>query len=146
MGFLSWWQDNKEEESASQMDLLNQAQELPPQRKRVDGATVNRRFNKAIKDSGGSETVYGRAVQAETRELFDCDVRQLYQETGGKRGNRSTLPIEAQEAYIVNETLSAHRLNESRDNDFSNTQEETDARIVETVGHTAHNVRKWLPW
>lgn len=110
MGFLNWWQ-NKAPETDSQLDLFGNSQELV-QQERVDGAIVNKDFNKAIKDSGGSNTAYGRAVQAETQELFDCDVEQLYQETGGRKGDRSTLPKEAQKAYIVNETLSTHRLND----------------------------------
>jgi hypothetical protein len=113
------------------------------QQERVDGAIVNKNFNKAIKDSGGSNTAYGRAVQAETQELFDCDVEQLYQETGGRKGDRSTLPKEAQKAYIVNETLSTHRLN---DTDYQGSQRQKDNEIVEDVADTARSVRRWLPW
>ncbi len=118
MGFLNWWRNNSQQ-SDSQLDIFGNSQELA-QQERVDGAIVNKDFNKAIKDSGGSNTAYGRAVQAETQELFDCDVDQLYKETGGRKGDRSTLPKEAQKAYIVNETLSTHRLN--------NTQYEGDQR------------------
>ena len=147
MAFLDWWQNNKEEESASQLDLLQEAQEITPRRKRVDGATVYKQFSKAVKDSGGSEMAYPRAVTAETQALFDCDVRKLYQATGGKPGDRSTLPIEAQEAYIVNEALSTHELNASQESDASQNQRERDERIVETVKATAQEVRsRWLPW
>jgi hypothetical protein len=96
-----------------------------------------------IKESGGSSRVYPRAVRAETRELFDCGVDELYEQTGGKKGDRSTLPKEAQKAYMVSETLSAHRL---RAGDNSGSQKQKDDRIVETVRDTAENVRKWLPW
>jgi hypothetical protein len=72
----------------------------------------------------------------------------LYQDTGGKKGDRSSLPQAAQEAYIVNETISKHRLNHdtaylNRDDD---TQQQKDDRIVEAVRDTAEHVRKWFPW
>jgi hypothetical protein len=147
MGFLSWWADNKSEESATQLDLLDKSQAITPQRKRVDGATVNQRFNKAIRDCGGGKLAHRDSVIAETQELFDCSVRELYQKVGGKVGDRSTLPVEAQEAYIVSEALAAHDLYASQESDQSQSQEESDARIVETVRVTARDVRKrWLPW
>lgn len=124
------------------MDIFGNSQELA-QQERVDGAIVNKDFNKAIKDSGGSNTAYGRAVQAETQELFDCDVDQLYKETGGRKGDRSTLPKEAQKAYIVNETLSTHRLNNTQ---YEGDQRQKDNAIAEDVADTARKVRRWFPW
>lgn len=41
---------------------------------------------------GGDEDAYPDAISAETTELFDCDVEELYQQTGEKRGRRETLP------------------------------------------------------
>jgi hypothetical protein len=136
MGFLNWWQNNAPE-TDSQMDLFGNSQDLV-QQERVDGAIVNKDFNRVIKDSGGSNSAYGRAVQAETQELFDCDVDQLYQETGGRKGDRSTLPKEAQKGYIVNETLSTHRL---KDTDYQGSQRQKDNAIVEDVADTARRVR-----
>lgn len=146
MGFLNWWQNNKPEED-SQLTLFGDPQELT-QHKRVDGATVNNEFKDAIKRSGGSKDTYWRAVETETQELFDCTTNELYAKTGAKKGNRSTLPIPAQEAYIVNETLSKHRLNHevAEENKQTESQRQKDDRIVETVRDTAENVRKWFPW
>ena len=124
------------------MSLFGNSQELARQ-ERVDGAIVNKDFHKAIKDSGGSNKTYGRAIQAETQELFDCDVDQLYQETGGKKGDRSTLPKEAQKAYIVNETLSTHRINHAT---YEGNQKQKDDAIVEDVADTARYIRRWFPW
>ena len=95
MGFIDWWKNESKEESASQLDLLGQAQELAPQRNRVDGATVFKRFTQSIKDNGGEGEVYEQAVTAETIEIFDCTPPELYKATGGKRGKRDTLPQSA---------------------------------------------------
>lgn len=144
MGFLNWFQDNKED-SDSQMTLFGDSQPLT-QHERVDGATVNKDFNKAIQDSGGSDRAYSRAIRAETQELFDCGVDELYEGTGGKKGDRSSLPKEAQKAYMASETLSTHRLNGDLKDTPSSSQKQRDDEIVETVRDTAEHVRRWLPW
>jgi chemotaxis receptor (MCP) glutamine deamidase CheD len=68
----------------------------------VDGATVYKDFTKSVKAAGGSERlrrakryrVIPRAVQAETQELFDCNINELYEDTGGKEGGRSGLALD----------------------------------------------------
>lgn len=114
----------------------------------MDSATVNNEFKAAIQNAEGSRNAYARSVEAETRELFDCNTNDLYRGTGAKKGDRSTLPTPAQEAYIVNETISKHRLNHdvAPENNQSRDQQQKDDRIVETVRDTAENVRKWFPW
>jgi hypothetical protein len=144
MGFINWWQQNKEE-TDSQLSLLGDSQALT-RHERVDSATVNQDFTKAIQDAGGSSKAYPRAIRAETKELFDCSVDELYEETGGRKGDRSTLPKEAQKAYMVNETLSTHRLNQEVKGNNHGSQREKDDVVVETVQDTATQVRKWLPW
>lgn len=144
MGFINWWQNNKEE-TYSQLSLLGDSQPLT-RHERVDSATVNKDFAKAIQQAGGSNRAYPRAVKAETKELFDCGVDELYEATGGRKGDRSTLPKEAQKAYMVSETLSAHRLNHEVSGNNQNSQRQKDDQVVETVKDTATNVRKWLPW
>lgn len=148
MGFLNWWKNEAEnqEESASQLDLIGDSQQLAPQRKRVDGATVFKRFTKSIKDNGGGSRSYQRAIGAETEELFDCDVDQLYKGTGGKQGDRSTLPQAAQEAYMVNESLASNELERQQGTIGGETQKEVDGKIVESVRQTSKQTRKWLPW
>ncbi|HAG80307.1 MAG TPA: hypothetical protein DCL61_03835 [Cyanobacteria bacterium UBA12227] len=146
MGFLNWWQNNKPEED-SQLTIFGDLEELK-QHKRVDGATVNNEFKDSIKNAGGSDKAFPRSIEAETQELFNCTTNELYEKTGAKKGKRSTLPIPAQEAYIVNETLSKHRLNHevAEENKTRGSQRQKDDRIVETVRDTAENVRKWFPW
>ncbi|MEM8805373.1 MAG: hypothetical protein AAGF01_05010 [Cyanobacteria bacterium P01_G01_bin.38] len=115
-------------------------------RERVDGATVNRRFNKSIKDNGGAGTVYRDAAIAETRELFDCDVNTLYRRTGGNLNDRSTLPVSAQEAFMVNEVFAANELERSVGTYGGETQKEVNQKIVQCVSQTSKQTRKWLPW
>lgn len=144
MGFINWFQNNKEE-TDSQLSLLGDSQALT-RHERVDSATVNKDFTKAIKDAGGSNRAYPRAVREETQALFDCGVDELYEETGGRKGDRSTLPKEAQKAYMVSETLSAHRLNHEVRGQNHGSQRDQDDQIVEAVRDTASSVRRWLPW
>ncbi|EKU96954.1 hypothetical protein Lepto7375DRAFT_0884 [Leptolyngbya sp. PCC 7375] len=128
------------------MDLLGQSQELTPPRKRVDGAIVFRRFTNSIQANGGDEDAYQNSIVEETRELFDCEVDELYQGTGAKRGRRHTLPQAAQEAYMVNESLSANELERLEVSIGGETQREVNERIQAVVKQQAKQTRKWLPW
>lgn len=85
---------------------------------------------------------------AETQELFDLTTDQLYKQTGGRKGDRSTLPHEAQKAFIATEILATHRINENAATypDPEHDQAGTDNAIVNDVRHTAKAVRKRLPW
>lgn len=128
------------------MDLSGNSQALTPKRQRVDGAIVNRRFNKAIKDNGGAENVYRDAVVAETAELFGCTVNELYQATGGTKNNRASLPQPAQEAYMVNESLTATELERMIGTIGGEDQDEVNDRIVGVVRDEAKKTRWRLPW
>ena len=148
MAFIPWWKNEKDniEESASQLDLLQPSQELAPPRKRVAGAIVFKRFTKSIQDNGGDDEAYQDAIEAETDELFGCTVRELYQSTGGKRNRRATLPQPAQEAYMVNESISANELERQVGTLGGESQEEVNAKIAAVVRQQAKQTRKWLPW
>ncbi|NEP61211.1 MAG: hypothetical protein F6K31_30245 [Symploca sp. SIO2G7] len=128
------------------MDLIGNSQELVPPRKRVDGAIVFRRFTQTIKDNGGDDEAYQLSIQAETEELFGCSVRELYEGTGAKRHRRDTLPQPAQEAYMVNESLSANELERLIGTIGGESQEEVNAQIVGKVRQQSKQTRKWLPW
>ena len=125
--------------------LPNSSAEITPHQ-RVDGATVYKDFTKSVKESGGSDRAIPRAVQAETQELFDCNVNELYEETGGKVGDRTSLPTEAQKAYMVNETLSKHVLDHEVKGTQTGNQKQKDETIVEVVKEVAKETRKWFPW
>ena len=111
-----------------------------------DGAIVNRRFNRSINDNVGNGDVYQDAAIAQTDELFGCSVRELYQATGGKRNDRSTLPQPAQEAYMVNESLTANELERLIGTIGGEDQEEVNNAIVGVVRQQSKRTRKWLPW
>ena len=148
MGFLDFWKNEKAriEPSDSQLDLLNQSQELAPPRKRVDGAIVFRRFTDAIQDNGGDEDAYKQAVITETDELFGCGVRELYKATGGKPNRRETLPHEVQQAYIANETLSTYELERLRGTIGGESQDEVNDKIDAVVREQSRKTRRYLPW
>jgi hypothetical protein len=128
------------------LDLLGQSQELAPQRKRTDGVTVFKRFTGSIQRNGGDQRAYRNAILAETRELFDCDVDELYRATGGKPNRRDTLPEAAQEAYMVNESLSANELDRQEGTLGGESQREVNEKIVGVVRQQSKRTRQWLPW
>lgn len=117
-----------------------------PLRKRVTGAIVFRRFTQTIKDNGGDDEAYQLSIQAETEELFGCSVRELYEGTGARRHRRDTLPQPAQEAYMVNESLSANELERLEGTIGGESQDEVNAQITGVVRQQAKQTRKWLPW
>lgn len=109
MGFLQWLAGNQEEPEASQMELFGGSQALAPH-ERVDGATVRKDLTNTIQGKGGSLKAHRDATIAMSKELFDMKPNELYDATGGKRNDRSTLPKEAQKAFIVGETVANHDL------------------------------------
>ena len=98
MGFLSWFKNKPEEAEESQLELFDTSQALT-KRERVDGATVRRDFNQAVKDSGGDKEAQAKSTVAMTEELFGCKQKTLYEQTGGKAGDRSTLPFIGSESF-----------------------------------------------
>ena len=97
-----------------------------------------------MQEAGGSRAVYRKGTERMTRELFDCGTGELYESTGGKKGDRSSLPHEAQKAYIVGETAATHDL-KVMGRTAGNTSER-DAQIVESVGRSSRKARKLFPW
>ncbi len=132
------------------MDLFGNSKELL-KHERVDTATVYKDFQQSMIDKAVSPEGRRRAAAAETQTLFDCTIDELYEGTGGKKGVseapptevRSSLPKEAQKAYMVNEVISTNRIKESQ---FGGNQKHRDDQVVETVQETAQQTRKWFPW
>jgi len=142
MGFLSWWQNNNTEDQ--QLSLTGESHSLA-RHERVDGAIVNKDFQKSVKNVGGTKATHREAVETETEELFGCGTAKLYQETGGRKGDRSSLPKEAQTAYIANEIRATYELDAASDS-YSHDPDERHGQIVEQVKATSKQTRKWLPW
>ena len=144
MGFLSWFKQNPQEEesSGSQLDLFGNSQNLP-ERRRVDGATVNKNFNRTIKEKGGTGNVHRDSTEALTEEVMGCGTEALYEQTEAKSGDRSTLPERAQEALMTGEIVASHDL---KDKDISGTRSQKNEQIVDSVKDSGRKVRKWFPW
>ena len=81
MGFLNFWKNEKHSlepsnsDSSQQLDLFRKAEIA--HRKRSTGATVFRRFTGTIDANGGDADGIRDSIQAETQELFACDVADL---------------------------------------------------------------------
>jgi hypothetical protein len=142
LGFLSWFKNNPEEAEESQLELFDSSQTLT-KRERVDGATVRRDFNQAVKDSGGDKEAQAKSTVAMTEELFGCKPKTLYEQTGGKVGDRSTLPKEAQKAFIVGETVATHDL---KAKEITGNQQQKNQQIVDTVSDSGKKARGLFPW
>ncbi|MEM9009312.1 MAG: hypothetical protein AAGE59_38155 [Cyanobacteria bacterium P01_F01_bin.86] len=99
-----------------------------------------------IKANGGGKDCYAKVVVTETKELFGCSVRDLYKGTGGKINRRETLPDDAQQAYILNEILSAYELERLEGTIGGEEQIEVDNKINAVVREQSKQTRKWLPW
>jgi hypothetical protein len=110
---------------------------------RVDGASVRKDFTKAIQEKGGDGRGQAKATEAMSQGLFGCRTKQVYEVTGGKSGDRSTLPPEVQKAYLVGETVATHAI---RDKDYAGSQEEINDGIAETVEETTFGIARLFPW
>lgn len=141
MGFINWFRSQPEENSeSSQLSLL---EESKPVRSRVDGTILRKDFSRAIQDKGGDSRTQAHATERMNRSLFGCGTDELYQETKGRHGDRTTLPQDAQSAYIVGETAATHRLKATS---IEGNQRQKHQLIVETVTNTSERVKSVFPW
>ena len=123
------------------MSLLGSSQ---PVRSRTDGAIVRRKVSAAAIEAGADADGIAAGTEAMTHELFGCSSRQLYKDTGGKRGDRKTLPEVAQEAYVVGEVVATHDLNQ--EGPFQGSQDEKNAQTAGTMGGAGRKVKGFFPW
>ena len=72
-----------------------------------------------------------------------CGTKELYESTGAKKNDRSSLPERAQEALITGEVVAAHDL---RASDVEGDQSERNNQIVGIVRGAGRKVRKLFPW
>lgn len=96
--------------------------------------------------NGGYGQVSQEAIVEATREIFDCWVSELYEGTGGKRNDRSTLPQAAQEAYMVNESSSSNELERLIGTIGGESQDEVNDQIKAVVREQSKQTRRCLPW
>ena len=148
MGFLNWWQSEKHNEEptsdSQQLDLLRKGN--LSNRRRETGATVFRAFTDAIQANGGDRDAIRESIIVETQELFDCDVQELYKQTGGTLNDRSTLPAIVQRSYLANEALSAFELERMEGTIGGESQEENNDKIAGQVKDSSKRTRRWFPW
>ncbi|MBD2093236.1 hypothetical protein H6F67_25665 [Microcoleus sp. FACHB-1515] len=147
MGFLQWWVNNQEEPEEQQLslDLNGHSSDAEIERhERVDGAVVNKDFRKAIEHQGGDDRAQIDSATAMSNELFDVSPAQLYRATGGRAFDRSTLPKDAQKAFIVGETIATYDLNGQEIQDTS--QREINNKITDTVRESGKKAREFFPW
>jgi len=78
-----------------------------------------------------------------TRSLFGCAIDELYATTNGRRGDRTTLPQDAQSAYIVGETAATHRLKGA---DIQGNKRRKHQQIIDTVEDSSNEVKGIFPW
>lgn len=142
MGFLNWLAGQPEENSQeSQLNLFSD--NSTPVRGRVDGATVRKDFESTIVEKGGNGEAIAKSTDKMTRNIFGCGVNDLYKETGGKKGDRRTLPQDAQSAYIVGETAANHKLKAT---ETGGNQQQKNQQIIDTVDESSKEVRGLFPW
>lgn len=148
MVFLNWWRSEKDNEEpqqdSQQLDLLRKGQFA--NRCRETGATVFRTFTDTIHANGGDRDAIRESIIAETQELFDCDVREVYEETGAVFNDRSTLPAVVQRSYIANEAICAFELERMEGTLGGESQEEVNDKIVGQVRHVSKKTRDSFPW
>jgi hypothetical protein len=122
------------------LDLFSAPTEI---RGKTTGQDIRNDFTDTVKSKGGSRDAIAKSTEKMTHNLFDCGTDQLYEETGGKKGDRTSLPRDAQTAYGVGETIARHDLNQT---DISGNQQQRDTQIVDTVDDSSKRVRKLFPW
>ena len=96
-----------------------------------------------MQNKGGDGRTQADATVKMTQKVFGCNPDELYRETGSRQGDRSSLPVDAQTAYIVAETAATYDL---KAKDIQGTKSERHQQIVETVGESSDKVKGIFPW
>ncbi|NJL55659.1 hypothetical protein HC928_10995 [bacterium] len=142
MGFLNWFKNQDEENvESSQLNLLSDNSQ--PVRRRTDGAAVRNDFTNTIKEKQGSGEAIARSTNKMTHNIFGCETEELYEQTGGRKNRRETLPKDAQDAYVVGEVAATHKLKAT---EIKGNQQQRDEQIVDTVDESSKQVKGLFPW
>ncbi|NEQ29358.1 MAG: hypothetical protein F6K28_62645 [Microcoleus sp. SIO2G3] len=107
MGWLDRWKEAPKDQE--QLGLFGEDQALVPQH-RVDGATVQKALQAEVKQRRGNAKTHAQLNAIVTRNLLECSVDELYEQTGGVKNDRSSLPQEAQEALMVGDLAARHEI------------------------------------
>jgi hypothetical protein len=134
-GWLARWRN--QEHNESQLDLFGGSQTLVPHQ-RVDGAIVNRDLQTEISNRGGTQQTHAKVNAIVTQNTLGCTVKELYDETGSKTGNRAALPAEAQKALIVGDIASQSQMEKD--------DAQGDRQICQSADVGSKAARKLFPW
>lgn len=134
MGWLDRWRGQPKD---VQTDLFGEDQALVEQQ-RLTGAISNNLLQSEIKQRGGNQKTHAAVNAIVTIEMLDCSPTELYEATGGKPGDRSTLPIEAQEALQTGDVAARHEIVE--------TDAQGDYQLKNAAHRGAKRARKLFPW
>jgi hypothetical protein len=134
MGWLDRW---KEQPKDIQTDLFGEGQALV-QKQRLTGAISNNQLKAEIQQRGGTKKTQAAVNAIVTVEMLDCTTGQLYEATGGTPGDRSTLPLEAQEALQTGDIAARHEIIE--------TDAQGDSQLKNATYKGAKRARSIFPW
>lgn len=143
MSFLKWWQNNRPEPEALQLDLFGNSQDITPHEV-VDVRTSTRDLNEALKQKGGDRDCFINTANAITEETFSCQPKELYKATNARQNDRTSLPKEAQKALISVQTVVTHAVTSHEVQ--SATQSEINSELTDKSREVAKEHRKFLPW
>lgn len=150
MGFFNWYKEQQEQLKQSEpeqqtLDLgFTVSSQKPVKKVRVDGIKARDDLEEAIANKGGNRQCQRQVVEIQTQLVFGCSVDEIYEGSGGKKGNRSTLPDEVQKAYITSDTVTAHAINSLPE--ASGTQEQDNKLIKEQTREVNQKLAGFFPW
>lgn len=116
----------------------------PVKKERIDGIKARKDLASAVKNKGGDGECQARVVDIQTEQMFGCDLDTLYEGTGGKKGDRSTLPAEAQKAYQASDSVTAHAINNMPTQ--KGTQEAKNSKILKKTEQVNKKLSGFFPW
>lgn len=101
-------------------------------------------FRDSIHNQGGDAQGQVKCSTALSKELFDMNPKQVYEETGGKAYDRKTLPPRVQAAWMAGEVMVTGAIEQS--DVYSTDQDAINTQLIETTRASGKATRKWLPW
>lgn len=116
----------------------------PVKHERIDGVSTRKKLADAIAQKGGNGSGQAQVVEVQTQRIFGCSTKELYDATEANKGDRSTLPAEAQEAYQVSDTLTKHAIDKMPTP--RGTQEQKNEKIVREADKVNRQLSGFFPW
>jgi 23S rRNA pseudoU1915 N3-methylase RlmH len=148
MSFLDFFKSNPTQVDPLQevqYNLLNPDEaEAIAETRQINGALVNQRFNSAMSRHGVDGKGRAMATNAITEATLGCSTSELYNETGGTKGKRHTLPLSAQEALSVGEIAATHELNGMEP--VEGDQQQKNREVQQACYEAAAKARPLFPW